>query len=113
MKKMTYVEALNNALNGNFSDETVERLTALRDSYAQRAEKHSNTPTKKQTETAAIAEKLFAAMEQGITYSGTELSALVPELDHATPQKIWAVTKALGERVTSTKVKGKVAYSLT
>ena len=112
MKKMTYVEALTNALNGTLDEETIARLTNLRDTYARQAEKNANTPTKKQAETIATAEKLFAAMEQGVVYSGTELSALIPELDHASPQKIWAVTKALGDRVQTAKVKNRATYTL-
>ena len=45
MKKMTYVEALTNALNGTLDEETIARLTNLRDTYARQAEKNANTPT--------------------------------------------------------------------
>lgn len=112
MKKMTYVDALTNAINGNMTDETVERLTALRDGIVNRAKNRPHNPTKKQIETAEIAEKLFATMEHGVVYSGSEIQNLIPELNGATPQKIWAVTKALGDRVETSKVKGKVAYTL-
>jgi hypothetical protein len=38
MKKMTYVTAIENAINNNLTAETIERLTALRDTLKKRAE---------------------------------------------------------------------------
>ena len=38
MKKMTYVTAIENAINNNLTAETIERLTALRDTLKKHAE---------------------------------------------------------------------------
>lgn len=111
-KKMTYVEAIDVALAAVADEAAVERLTALRESLVKRAASKHTTASKKQIETAETAERLFAAMEQGVVYSGSEIQDLLPELGKASPQKIAALVKVLGDRVVTSKVKGKAAYSL-
>ena len=46
MTKMTYVQALENAINGNINDETIERLNSLKVSLVKRAEKAKTTQRK-------------------------------------------------------------------
>ena len=111
-KKMSYVVAVEKAINGELSDEVIERLTALRASLEKRASRKSEGPTKAQKENLVLAEKVIEAMESGVDYTNADIAGLVPELEGATPQKISPLMKLLGERVTSEKVKGKAVYRL-
>lgn len=133
MKKMSYVSAVDFALSilsqmdptqialhdddlGTSHDVSVgeicEKLTGLRESLAKRASRKPTGPSKAQIARAELAERLFGAMEAGVEYSSADLAGLLPELKGATPQKITALVKALGERVSATKVKGKAVYSI-
>ena len=48
MTKMTYAQAIDNAIAGNMTDETIERLTALKEQLAKR---NSGSALKKPTKT--------------------------------------------------------------
>ena len=111
-KKMSYVVAVEKAINGELTDEVIERLTALRASLEKRASRKSEGPTKAQKENMALAEKVIEVMESGVDYTNADIAGLIPELEGATPQKISPLMKLLGERVTSEKVKGKAVYRL-
>ena len=111
-KKMSYSVAVENAINGNITDEVRERLEALKVSLEKRNSRKSNGPTKAQKERAEIAEKVIAAMVEGQGYGSKEIAGLIPELEGASSQKITALMKSLGERVTSEKVKGKAVYKI-
>ena len=114
MKQMSYVNAINEALNGNMTPEVVERLTALRESIAKRNSTKSGKPTKAQIANAEIGEAVIAAMADGVDYTIAEVKGLVPALADATPQKIGPICRKLAEagKVVEVKVKGKVAYHL-
>ena len=111
-KKMSYVVAVESAINGNLTDEVIERLTALKASLEKRASHKQEGPTKAQKENLALAEKVLDAMESGVDYSNADIAGLVPELEGATPQKVSPLMKMLGERVVIEKVKGKAVYRL-
>lgn len=112
-KQMTYVEALNGVLDGKpIEGELRERIEALRDSQMKRAASKSNGETKEQRERKALAEKVFEAMELDVVYSTADISNLVPELAGAFPQKITPLMRLLGDRITTTKAKGKNCYSI-
>lgn len=114
MKQMSYVNAINEVLNGNINDEVVERLTALRDSIAKRNSSKSGKPTKAQIANAEIGESVVSAMESGVDYTIADIKGLVPALADANPQKVSPIMRKLteGGKVEAVKVKGKVAYHL-
>ena len=114
MKQMSYVNAINEVLNGNINDEVVERLTALRDSIAKRNSSKSGKPTKAQIANAEIGESVVSAMESGVDYTIADIKGLVPALADANPQKVSPIMRKLteGGKVEAIKVKGKVAYHL-
>lgn len=70
--KMTYVMALDNAINGKMTEETVEKLTALK----ARFEKEANVdrkPTKGQVENEGIKDNILAYLADGTYRSATEV----------------------------------------
>ena len=112
-KKISYVSALNTVIAGEeITDEIRERLEALKASLEKRNTRKSNGPTKAQKERAELAEKVFGAMVAGESYGSKEIAGLIPELEGASSQKVTALMKSLGERVTSEKVKGKAVYKV-
>ena len=113
-KKMSYVSAIDAVLSGAPVDgEVRERLEALRESVAKRATRKAG-PTKVQIANAEIGDSFVSAMEQGVVYTIADVSALVPALNGATPQKVGPICRKLvsAGRLTEGKVKGKVTYSL-
>ena len=112
-KKMSYAVAIDTVLSGaEITDEVRERLEALKASLEKRNSRKSNGPTKAQRERAELAERVFSAMTAGEGYGSKEIAALIPELEGASSQKVTALMKSLGERVTSEKVKGKAVYKI-
>ncbi len=113
-KKMSYVVAVESAINGELTPEVIERLGDLKASLAKRAGRKHEGPTKAQLANQALAEAIFGAMEQGVVYTTADIGALLPELAGATPQKISPLMKSLvtAGRVTAEKVKGKATYTL-
>lgn len=92
--------------------EVVEKLTALREKQAARSATKAEGPTKAQLERAALAARVGDAMEPGVTYGNAEIAALLPELAGATPQRLSPLMALLGERIVTSKVKGKNYYTL-
>ena len=114
-KKMSYVSAIDAVLSGAPCEgEVAERLTALRESVAKRSASKSGKPTKTQIANAEIGEAVISAMTAGEVYTIADVSALVPALAGATPQKVGPICRKLvsAGRLTEGKVKGKVTYSL-
>lgn len=114
-KKMSYVSVLRDVLAGKeLTEAHVEKLEALIASLEKRSASKSGKPTKAQTENAAIAQAVLAAMENGVSYDGNAIKGLVPALADATPQKIAPLMKKLVEAgsVEVSKVKGKNFYKL-
>jgi len=113
-KKMSYVVAVENAINGELNEEVIARLGDLKASLEKRASYKHSGPTKAQKANAELAEKIFEAMSADVVYATNDIKELVPELAEASSQKITALMKQLvtSERVKSEKVKGKANYSL-
>ena len=113
-KKMSYVVAVENAINGQLDEETVERLGALKVSLEKRASHKPNGPTKAQRERAEVANKVAEAMVAGEQYGSADIAGLIPELEGASSQKVTGVMKGLlsAGTVKMEKVKGKAIYSL-
>ena len=113
-KKMSYVVAVESAINGNVTNEVRERLEALKVSLEKRNTHKTNGPTKAQRANAELAEKIFEAMEPDVVYATADICKLVPELAEASSQKLTALMKILvtSERVVGEKVKGKAVYHI-
>ena len=89
MTKMTYVVAIENAINGNINDEVVERLTALK---AQLIKRNSGErkPTKIQRENENVKADILALLTdegrqckdiaENLGISGQKCSALLKQL---------------------------------
>ena len=115
MKKMSYISAIDAVLSGApVEGEVAERLTALRGSLAKRSASKSGKPSKTQIANAEIGEAVASAMVAGQVYTIADVSALVPALEGATPQKVGPIMRRLRDagRLTEDKVKGKVVYAL-
>jgi len=95
MTKMTYVDALNTALeiignDGRYTD-AKEKLEALRDSIAKRNSERKPTATQKQNvEFKALIANLFAA-NPGKGYRVSEVIAAVPEFAGFSTPKVTAL----------------------
>jgi len=104
-KKMTYIDALNAALNADLSNEIKEKLTALKEQLVKRNASKSDKPTKTQKENAEIKARIHeflthtlqgvrcgdVASELGI--SGQKASALLSQM-----VKTGEVVKREGEK---------------
>lgn len=112
--KISYASVIADVLNGEpLTDERIEKLTALKVSLEKRAARKAG-PTKVQLANAEIGEAVVSAMTAGEVYTIADVSALVPALAGATPQKVGPICRKLvsAGRLTEGKVKGKVTYSL-
>ena len=113
MEKMTYVKALENAINGNLTDETVEKLTALKASIAKK-----NTAERKPTATQKANEGFKSAiadgMEVGKAYTITDLIKSIDEIADLSNQRVSAIVRQMVESGTLVReeVKRKAYFSL-
>ena len=112
MTKMTYVDAIDVAIEAVTDEEVVEKLTALK---AQIAKKHTSSKSKATAETEARAEKVYNALvEMTKPVTITELMKLTTDTEVAdySNQRITALLRKLGDRVICEKVKGKSYYTV-
>ena len=61
MTKMTYVNAIDNAINGTLTEETIEKLTALKAQLVKRAS-GERKPTKTQKENEGVKSEILAVL---------------------------------------------------
>jgi len=110
-EKMTYVQAIENAINGNLTAETVEKLNALLVSIQKRNASRAGKPTKAQVANAELGESIINEMEEGVDYTASDIGKLMGGLSS---QKIAPIMRKLSEggRVLTDKVKGKNVYRL-
>lgn len=94
MKKMTYVEALNIAIESVTNAEAVERLTALRDATMKR-NSADRKPTKTQEANEAIKAEILEVMADGEARTVTEIMSAVPSLADASNQKAASLVRQL------------------
>jgi len=94
MKKMTYIEALNIAIENLDNAEAVERLTALRDATLKR-NSAERKPTKTQTENAAIRGEIveFLADNAPTGYTCSDLIKSLPTLHEKSTQYVSAIMR--------------------
>ena len=114
MTNMTYVQALENAINTITDEETIDRLSALKAQLEKRST--SKTPTKVQKENEGIMETILHNIEKfDKPVTVTELINGGEGLENLSNQKVSALLKKLVEagKVTKTMEKKKAYFSLT
>lgn len=76
--------------------------------------RRSNKPTKAQIETADLAEKVVATLEDGKAYTVSEIQKAVVELSELSNQRATAVVRFLvrAGRLSRSEVKGKALFTL-
>lgn len=112
MKKMTYVEALNVAIELT-EGEVKERLTALRDATAKR-NSADRKPTKTQEANEAIKSEILDFLADGSAHTVTEIMAGVPSLAGASNQKAASLVRQLkdAELITREEIKRKAYFKI-
>lgn len=113
MEKMTYVKALNIAIEcGALPTEVVEKLTALRDAQEKRT--HAvHKPTANQVANDGFKGDILAHMESGKGYTITELIQVVPTLSEVSNQRVSAIVRQMvaDGLVTREEVKRKAYFT--
>ena len=109
---ITYVDALNVAINSVSDIDVKDKLAAL---LVQMSKKHTSVNAKAKAEADARAERVYnalAEMTEPVTI--TELIKLTSDKEVAgyTNQRVSAMMTKLGDRVTKEKVKGKQYFSI-
>jgi len=89
MTKMTYVNAIENAINGTLTEETIEKLQALKAQLVKRAS-GERKPTKVQRENEGVKSEILAVLtsegkqckeiSEAVGISGQKCSALLKQL---------------------------------
>lgn len=113
MKKMTYVEALNVAIETLTDEAVVERLTALRDATAKR-NASDRKPTKTQEANEGIKSEILALLSDGQARTVTEIMGAVPSLADASNQKAASLVRQLKESgaITREEIKRKAYFKI-
>lgn len=112
MEKMTYVKALEIAINANISSEVNEKLTQLLNQLAKKSSAERK-PTKTQNANNLLTNVIFASMEINRAYTVTELIKEIPELAEMSNQKVSALVRMLKDegRVKREEIKGKSYFT--
>lgn len=112
MKKMTYVDALNVAIELT-EGEVQEKLIALRDATAKR-NSADRKPTKTQEANESVKADILAFLADGEKYTVSEIMAGVPSLADASNQKASALVRQLVEAdaVVREEIKRKAYFHL-
>ena len=109
---MTYVEAIDIAINAVENEEVIEKLVALK---AQMSKKRSSSNSKAKAETEARAEKVYNALaEMSEPVTITELINLTTDEEVAsyTNQRVSALIRKLGDKVVKTVDKKVSRFSV-
>lgn len=112
-KKMTYVEALNIAIEAVDNAEAVEKLTALRDATIKR-NSADRKPTKTQEANEGIKAEILDLLSDGTARTVAEIMAGVPSLTGASNQKASALVRQLKDSgaVVREEVKRKAYFKI-
>lgn len=113
MKQMTYVEAVNYAIENLDNETVVARLSALRDSLVKR-NSADRKPTKTQVANEGIKADILAYLADGEKHTVTEIMENVASLAGASNQKAATLVTALvkAELVNREEIKRKAYFSL-
>lgn len=114
MKKMTYVEALNIAIETVTNAEAVERLTALRDATMKR-NSADRKPTKTQEANEAIKAEILEFLADGTAHTVTEIMEGVASLNGASNQKAASLVRQLKDSgaLVREEIKRKAYFKVT
>ncbi len=109
MTKMTYITAIDSAINGNITEEVLEKLTALKAQLAKR-----NSGTRKPTKTQRENEDLKGRIVDALTEEGRKTATEVAEIFGISNQKASALLTALVKEgiVERTVEKNKAYFSV-
>ena len=115
MTKMTYVQALDiaiNALTGS-EGEVVDRLIALRASI-EKKNSADKKPTKTQLANADIRNEILALLSDGVSRTISEIAEAIPALHDATSQRVSALLTPLmkDETIVREMVKRKAYFKM-
>ena len=77
MTNMTYVSAIEFAINAVDNQEVIEKLSALKESLIKRNSRKSDKPTKTQVENMAIKEAIKEALSEAEGMTATEVASAV------------------------------------
>ena len=113
MEKLTYVKAIENALNGNLTEETVEKLNALKASIAKKnTAERKPTATQKANEDFKVA--ILEGLESGKAYTITDIIKSVEAVSDLSNQRVSAIVRQLVESgsLVREEVKRKAYFSL-
>ena len=113
MKQMTYVEAVNYAIENLDNETVIARLSALRDSLVKR-NSTDRKPTKTQVANEGIKADILAYLADGEKHTVTEIMENVTSLVGASNQKAATLVTALvkAELVNREEIKRKAYFSL-
>ena len=113
MEKLTYVKAIENALNGNLTEETVEKLNALKASIAKK-NTAERKPTATQTANEGFKVAILNGLESGKAYTITDIIKSVDEVSDLSNQRVSAIVRQLVESgsLVREEVKRKAYFSL-
>lgn len=116
MEKMTkrdYFNALRTLADASDRSDLVEFIDHELALLAKKNSARSTKPTKTQVENVSLMDAIYDAMEDGQSYTVTEISALVPALEGRSINKVSAlVTKLRNDvRVSREMVKGKAYFT--
>lgn len=73
----------------------------------------STKPSAKQVANASIADEIYDAMQDGTSYTISDIKALIPALADANPQKVSAIVSKMRKeiRISRELVKGKAYFT--
>lgn len=113
MEKMTYVKALEVAINSVGEGEVREKLEALKASIAKK-NSAERKPTATQTANEGFKTAIIAGMEQGKGYTITDLMKSIPEIADLSNQRVSAIVRQMveGGVLVREEIKRKAYFSL-
>lgn len=112
MTKMTYAVAIDNALNGNITEEVRERLEALKASLAKRnSGSGKKSPTKTQKENEVLKGIIAEVLSTAEKFTVSEIIKADERLSGLSNQKVSALLRLMVEEGSALKnMEGKKAY---
>lgn len=112
MTKMTYAVAIDNALNGNITEEVRERLEALKASLAKRNNgSGKKSPTKTQKENEVLKGIIAEVLSTAEKFTVSEIIKADERLSGLSNQKVSALLRLMVEEGSAFKnMEGKKAY---
>ena len=112
MEKMTKRDYFNRILS-YAHDEDKEFLLHELELLAKKNERKSDKPTKNQVANAELMDIIYNAMENGKSYTVTEIHKAIPALAEFSGNKVSALVRGLklDGRVVRTEIKGKAYFT--